>query len=270
MIRGACRPGLPLPESIWLHFTAHFRDCLVISKQVISMAHYSLLFPQREYKVSFSLLAKGKVCLLELILICAWRVLLCLVSIVSSGVCFCPFCPCGCDIFLSWCETALSSAEIAFIVINRSAGASAKVSPSPSVLPWKLILEPLSQRKITQFNCCFAFLSLTNLKYWTVLCSTKESVFHAATHKELLLLFCHGTVHLVWSNPTSCRIFFLHVFGSHSRHSDCYRQENGGKYTFVGGAGADYLKADSSMFAIMFPLHGLFGETSPNKVYLLQ
>lgn len=43
----------------------------------------------------------------------------------------------------------------------------------------------------------------------------------------------------------------------------------GGIHTFVGGAGADYLKADSSLFAIMFPLHGLFGEISTNKVYLL-
>ena len=61
---GGRGPGLLyplLPESIWLHFTAHFRDCPTLSKEVPTVADYSLLFPQREYKVSFLPLTKGKV-----------------------------------------------------------------------------------------------------------------------------------------------------------------------------------------------------------------
>lgn len=53
---GVQRPGLfyqMLPESIWLHFTAHFRDCRTLSKELPTMADYSLLFPQRECKVGF-------------------------------------------------------------------------------------------------------------------------------------------------------------------------------------------------------------------------
>lgn len=60
-----CGPGLLyrlLPESIWLHFTAHFRDCLTLSKELPTMADYFLLFPQREYKVVFLPLTKSEVC----------------------------------------------------------------------------------------------------------------------------------------------------------------------------------------------------------------
>lgn len=58
------RPGPQyrlLPKSIWPHFTAHFRDCLSLSKKLQTTAYYSLLFPQREYKISSVRLAKGKV-----------------------------------------------------------------------------------------------------------------------------------------------------------------------------------------------------------------
>ncbi len=47
-------PGLLyrlLPESIWPHFTAHFRDCLTLSKKLQTLADYYLLCPQREHKV---------------------------------------------------------------------------------------------------------------------------------------------------------------------------------------------------------------------------
>lgn len=38
------------PESVWQHFIENFRDGLMISKAVISMAHYFLLFLKENQK----------------------------------------------------------------------------------------------------------------------------------------------------------------------------------------------------------------------------